>query len=320
VTTRTVEGAQMCGSCHDIVTPKGVALERTLREYKDSAFAGNSTCASCHMRPTEGRLAAEDPDSRIVTRVVHDHLWPAVDLALTPFPGIEAQRVAVTCDLANGSLMFSLNVTPDGLFTVLLETNAGHRQPSGAAQDRRLWVEFIAYDAEDNVMFSSGVVADDEIVDKPESHPDYDPHLVLYRDRIYNEDGEEVHMFWEAAPSEQYPDGYVSDNLPSSIPGVVGGHTRKAEYRVPGGLPARATVRLRMRPMGLDVLADLVDSGDLDASVMQRMPTFTLDGTVAEWRYDEHGFDEIRGPTEPISQHCPDDFVCMLDPDDPDCE
>jgi hypothetical protein len=47
------------------------------------------------------------------------------------------------------------------------------------------------------------------------------------------------------------------------------------------------TVRLQMRPIGLDVLKDLVQSGDLDQSAIDLMPTFTLHGAAVEWRPDE---------------------------------
>src|SRR5439155_1031387 len=33
--------SQMCGSCHDVVTPKGVALERTFTEWQNTIFAMN---------------------------------------------------------------------------------------------------------------------------------------------------------------------------------------------------------------------------------------------------------------------------------------
>ena len=42
------------------------------------------------------------------------------------------------------------------------------------------------------------------------------------------------------------------------------------------GLPDKVTLRLLMRPMGLDVLQSLVDSGDLDPAVVGAMPTFTV--------------------------------------------
>ena len=51
-------------------------------------------------------------------------------------------------------------------------------------------------------------------------------------------------------------------------------------------MPDRVTVRVRLRPMGLDVLDDLVQSGHLDSALKQRMPTFdiTSDGqSTVEW-------------------------------------
>jgi hypothetical protein len=47
------------------------------------------------------------------------------------------------------------------------------------------------------------------------------------------------------------------------------------------------TVRMRIRPIGIDVLESLVASGDLDQDVITHMPTFTLHGAAIEWRPDE---------------------------------
>ena len=107
----------------------------------------------------------------------------------------------------------------------------------------------------------------------------------MFRDRIYGPEGEPVHMFWEAAPSELHPDGFTSHALPVATTSyVAGAHSVIRQYRAsgPDGLPARVTARLRMRPIGLDVLHDLVESGDLDPAVVEEMPTFTL-GAELEW-------------------------------------
>lgn len=309
----TLEGAQMCGSCHDIVTPSGVELERTFKEWQESVFTQSNTCANCHMPAVRGQVAAEDPDSDVPTRDIHEHLWPAVDVALTPFPGADAQRAAIDCDISNGTRIFSLAVQPDGLFTLQLETNAGHGQPSGASQDRRLWLEFVAYDEDDNIVFSTGVVADDEVVDKPEGHPDYDPYLTVYRDHIYDDSGERTHMFWEAAITDAYPKGYETKVLPFAKPGQLA-HSRAAEVQVPGGLPARVTARLRMRPMGRDVLQDLVDSGDLDPSLMDAMPTHELRGTYTEWSLEEDGPDALIEGAQGPGPDCRE-YRCLLDPE-----
>jgi hypothetical protein len=60
------------------------------------------------------------------------------------------------------------------------------------------------------------------------------------------------------------------------------------------------TLRLRMQPIGRDVLDDLVQSGDLAQSVLEGMPTFTLHGAAVEWR-----------PNEPTPRSLfPDDLSC----------
>jgi hypothetical protein len=282
------ENSALCGSCHDVVVPSGVHLERTFEEYKSSLFGqleeGFETCAGCHMPGRKGR-AAELPLAP--ERTVHEHRWPGVDVALSPFPGQELQRQAVECDLALNTRIRSADYDGLGTFSVLTETSAGHRQPSGAAQDRRMWLEVVAYDAHDNVVFESGHIGDAEPVEKMPSDPGYDPQLALYRDWIYDADGRVTHDFWKASPSPEHPDGYESLTLPYTIdPGLP--HTLNARYTIARHREiARMTIRLRLRPVGLDVLQDLVDSGDLDPGVVERVPTFTLHGAAVEWRPNE---------------------------------
>jgi hypothetical protein len=78
--------------------------------------------------------------------------------------------------------------------------------PSRAAQtkDRRAWVELFAYEGP-NVVFRTG-----EIEPKKAASKSSDPSLWLLRDKIFRLDGQETHMFWEAARVE-----------PSSLPPAV---------------------------------------------------------------------------------------------------
>jgi hypothetical protein len=312
----TPDSTALCGSCHDIETPSGVHLERTFAEYKTSLFAegaGALSCTSCHMPGRENLLAAEDPNSKVRTRTIHEHLWPAVDVALTPWPDTEGQRHAVECELANGARISSLEPAETGDFRVIIETNAGHHQPSGASQDRRLWVEFVAYDAQDQIVFQSGKVERDEIVDKAPDAPGFDPSLWLFRSRIYDERAREVHMFWQAAPSAEYPDGYTSKALlPATHADPV--HHAEMTFHVPLPLPERVTVRALIQPMGLEVLDDLIASGHLDPSVRDAMPTHELRGTQAEWRRKD-GFDIVVAP----QAHPSCDYRCDFEPNDPSC-
>jgi hypothetical protein len=313
------DSTRTCGACHDIRTASGVHLERTFIEYKRSLFAGGDgplTCVSCHMAGRANLPAADDPTVGVPTRTVHEHIWAGVDVPLTPWPNSEALQKAVLCELSNGALVSSMQAFENGRFDVVLETNAGHNQPSGASQDRRLWIEVIAYDEQGKVVFQSGKVDDDEIIDKAPDDPGFDPALRVLRSHIYDGGGEEVHMFWEAEKSEAYPSGFRSDTLP---PGTLENpeHHVTVRFQLPDPLPARVEIRGRIRPMGLDVLDTLIESGHLDPKFRSRMPTFPLNGMVVEWRRDRDGFDQVTPPPMGTGG-C--DYRCAFDPNDPECD
>ena len=48
-------------------------------------------------------------------------------------------------------------------------------------------------------------------------------------------------------------------------------------------LPATITMTLHLRPIGLDTADALIDGGDLDAAVRDRLPTFTPASGTIEW-------------------------------------
>lgn len=318
----------MCGSCHDVVTPSGVRLERTYQEYLAGIFSKSAagepeafdTCVGCHMPPQEGYVA--EGIQGVPLRSTHEHLWPGIDVALTAFPHREAMRSAVEdCKLGATSVsFFTLEVTPPNLFTFQLETGAGHNQPSGSAQDRRMWLEFLAYDKNGKLIeqVSSGNISAGEIEEKPKGDPKHDPHLLMFRDHIYDAQGEGVHMFWEAAKSKLHPTGYETHGLPGlSTTYVEGKNAVVKQYRAsgPDGMPARITARLKLRPIGLDVLQDLVDSGDLDPKVMAEMPTFTF-GAEIEWTPADGLLTPLRAK---VKSDCTS-YRCLLNPSSPDCQ
>jgi len=298
--------ANLCGGCHDIVTPPPheVHLERTFQEYRDARISqgeGFFTCQTCHMEKYTG-VAADEPARRVVTRDVHEHLWPGVDVALTPFPDRELQKAAIECALSSSARIVEIRRGEEAYqYVVVLETNVGHNQPSGAAQDRRMWLELIAYDADDNVIFESAAIGDTEIEEKPagEYGPREDRNPWILRDRLFGENGDEVHMFWEAA-------SYTSHTLPPATADTPD-HTVARPYTLPGD-PARISARLRMRPMGFDVLHDLVGSGHLEATILDQMPTFTI--YTAEW---------VNGEFVPGPQQSACDYTCMLEHRAADC-
>lgn len=317
------KSSAFCGSCHDVVTPKGVHLERTLAEYNESGFSkvgtpAFDTCTGCHMDVSRSDApVAVMPGVKLPERSLHEHLWPAVDVALTDdFPDQAAQRKAVECALANGTVSLELVPTNAPIYTsfkLSVETMAAHAQPSGAALDRRLWLEFIAYDADDNILFQTGVIGDQEVEELPKDDPARDTNLVMFRDRIFDAMGKEVHMFWEAEKSEAYPLGYDSNVLPLAVM-VPGQHWRDIQIVLPNTVkrqPHRVTARLMIRPVGMDILNDLVASGDLDPEVLKRMPTFPLHGTHIEWTIadEENAVTDVLYP--PVD--CPDDYLKLLE-------
>jgi hypothetical protein len=114
--------------------------------------------------------------------------------------------------------------------------------------------------------------------------------------------------------------GYTSSTLePRKETLGFGTHYVEKAYRVSGasgaGMPARVTARLRMRPIGMDVLKDLVDSGDLDPRVLEQMPTFTL-GAQIEWTQADGFMKTIMGA---VSMDC-SSYRCLLDPGAKGCK
>ena len=272
-----LESSSMCGACHDIVNTvngHGAALERTFAEWKASVFnhaPNGATCSQCHMAQSANlEPIAQAPN--VFARRRHAHTFAAVDLALTPFPEQDAQKQAVKA-LLDSTLQSALCVStagsPPQIKVLLDNVAAGHGFPSGATQDRRLWVEVIATSGPD-VVYQSGVVADGA---PPTASPDAD--MWLMRDCMFDGANKEVHMFWQAESLEgnELPGQATFD---PTDPRFYQTHIVQSFPRGTGALPKapdKVTMRVRLQPMGLDVLDDLVASKDLDPAVRAAMAT-----------------------------------------------
>ncbi len=276
------ESATACGACHDIVSPKGAAIERTFAEWQGSVFShapGGTTCAQCHM-PQSAELKPIAHLPGLPSRRLHSHRLAAVDVALTDFPDAANQRKEVQA-LLDSTLQSALCVENLGggsrVQVILDNVAAGHAFPSGASQDRRLWMEVTAYNGA-NVVFQSGNVPD---VHSPTLNPD--PNLWLLRDCMFDPAGAPVSMFWNAASID-------GNELPAQAtfdpadPRYYKTHTIK-NFPSTGGIVSpidRVTLRVRLQPMGLDVIDDLIATGDLDPALRAAVPTFTV-GEALEW-------------------------------------
>jgi hypothetical protein len=285
--SRKVAASNLCGACHDVVNPKGAPIERTLQEYNASIHSlarsgnqGGDSCQGCHMQWLETTQIAQVPGLELPARDRHNHVWPAVDVALTKFPDRERQRKATECALSeDGVYVFELTHDGMGGFNIALETTAGHAQPSGVSLDRRMWLEVIAYDAKDQVIFQSGVIGDQEVEEYPVDDPRHDPQLCMFRDRWEDEAGKQVHMLWEPKKKRE------RDSRVLPIATKFGAnHVANCSYHTPGRqIPARLTARVMMRPVSMEVLDDLVQSGDLAPELRKEMPTFEIHTTSLTW-------------------------------------
>lgn len=278
------ESSKMCGACHDIVTPRGVHLERTFAEWQTTIFADPAprqhlSCGQCHMISNTD-VIAEDPDAPVKLRPFgrREHMFVGIDTALTPWPERAAQRAAIDRDLA-ATVQAKLCVLPTngGEITVRLDAiGVGHAWPSGAAHDRRAWVEVIAYDNEGRRLFSSGEVPDDK---DPEEIGDR--HLFGLWDRAYDERNQPAKFFWEVArvDSMLLRPTVTLDRFDPRFD-----HSTTKSYPLGALRPqvARVTMRVLIRPLPLRLLDALVQDG-LPAAVKAELPTLELRGTRLEW-------------------------------------
>lgn len=274
---RELASSAACGSCHDIVTPGGSHIERTFAEWKDSLFATETgqTCGSCHMKAATGaRPIANVPG--VFARSAHSHTFAAVDRALTPFPNMDEQKNEIK-DFLDASIQASLCVSRRGssaqLRVVLDNVFAGHAFPSGSTSDRRVWVELVAT-KEGRVVYESGVVDDGKAVVEG-------PDVWMMRDHVFDASGKEIHLFGHATC-------YETRLLPFPVtanPADPRFYQRNIVRDFPSDgssfeSPETVTLRVRILPVGFDVLDDLIASGDLDPAIRSRMEVMEVGPTV----------------------------------------
>jgi len=276
------QSAAACGTCHDIVNTNNVALERTYQEWQATLFAtppNGQSCAQCHMASGQGPASTVST----VSRALHGHDFPAVDLPLTDFPGADPAMSKQAAQAMLDTTVQSTICVDDTARKILLALDnvaAGHAWPTGASQDRRAWADITAYFKGD-VIYHSGVAAGET----PEEAAD--PDLWMIRDCIFDDSQSEAHMFWQAA-------SYTTNLIPGSVKPVLTDQASFAKSHVKMSYPVttpslptspdRIVVKVYLKAIGDDVLSSLVQSGDLDPGVAAGVPTYQLQGAASvEW-------------------------------------
>jgi hypothetical protein len=287
--------ADLCGACHDIelgapFADPPVALERTFQEWKGTLFAPRGaesetefsgvTCIGCHMPVTgRGPVAPSGPRDRFL----HDHTLPGVDvdlgLAAAGAPDPNRDRVQsfldTTLRIARLCVEYPLDTPEPARIRIKLDLDnvgAGHNFPSGASQDRRVWVDLrVLYEGEER--YASGA----------QGLASTDPDFWVIYDAAFKKDGTPAHMFWDVA---RIVPGTISGPITNVVgaPGYDATHLVRSFPKaantwidVPFDRQAlRVTVRVHVQPVGFDVLDDLIDSGHLSPWVRDAMPSFKL--------------------------------------------
>jgi hypothetical protein len=292
VDAESQESSAMCGSCHDIVTPGNVHLERTFAEWQTTIFARpdprlHLSCASCHMIVSTD-VIAEGPGLDVPLRPLgrREHTFAGIDVALTPWPETEAQLAAINRDL-KGVLLPRLCVQPadGGAIDYRLDNvGAGHMFPSGATADRRAWAEVIAYDENDQVIFSSGVMPPAEPYTDPEELTS-DSNLWVLGTPSYDASGAPTELFWRVATID-HPGTLLKPATTTDPADPDFYHSVEKRYPIPGllGQVRRVTARTLIRPVPYALIEDLMASGHLTTDLRPQIPTHVIEGSVLEWR------------------------------------
>lgn len=199
--------SQMCGSCHNVVNPKGALLENTFSEWYSSDYNGttkaNTTrCQDCHMPKYQGEIVK---GGRITT--LHRHTFVGVDQALIKNFPHKAEQAELVKKLLQSCAKINIKYLPDvgnkvAIRVDVTSINNGHNLPSGSTADRQVWVHLRITNPEGKLLYESGMLdKNGDLMDRIHGHsvtPDGDPHLLLYSQFLFDEKGNHVNFPWQA--------------------------------------------------------------------------------------------------------------------------
>jgi hypothetical protein len=125
------QSAELCGTCHNEMSPWGAWVKSTQIEWSEGPYAAQGVpCQDCHMPPAPGRSARMGAE--ILPDMRH-HLFHGAHvesklkgvIELVPWPDVDEAEPG----------------EPVVLSVALFNQKAGHKVPSGSAEERQLWLE-----------------------------------------------------------------------------------------------------------------------------------------------------------------------------------
>ncbi|MCK4432032.1 MAG: ammonia-forming cytochrome c nitrite reductase subunit c552 [Candidatus Aminicenantes bacterium] len=132
------EDAQFCGICHNELNDFGVWVKATEIEYQDGPYpAKYIACQDCHMPPIAGKPAKMGP----ARDEHHDHWFGG------GFTGFVEGAAKITINIDKTDLIVGNRIN----FSLKIHHLApGHKFPSGASEERDVWLHLGIYDKAGN--------------------------------------------------------------------------------------------------------------------------------------------------------------------------
>jgi len=129
---------EFCGTCHNEMSPYGVWVKSTQLEYAAGPYAEEGVrCHDCHMPAAPGRVASMGAE---VLDDMRQHLFHGAHVESKVRGAIELVMWTDISEAVPGDAMT--------LSLALFNQKAGHKIPTGSAEDRQLWVTVEAVDAD----------------------------------------------------------------------------------------------------------------------------------------------------------------------------
>jgi nitrate/TMAO reductase-like tetraheme cytochrome c subunit len=128
--------AEFCGTCHNEKDPWGLFVKSTHLEWKEGPHGrAGIVCQDCHMPPAPGSSALMAPERADVRQ----HLFHG---AHDPGKLAGVVEVRIHPDLREAEPGDAVKLT-----AVVVNAKAGHKVPTGSAEERLLWLDVRAVDS-----------------------------------------------------------------------------------------------------------------------------------------------------------------------------